>query len=54
MFIALICFVKTLLDYSSKNVFGKKSRDVNKPAKKAKNAKKQAKLKRKFVRFGKG
>ncbi|XP_065216209.1 uncharacterized protein LOC135842599 isoform X2 [Planococcus citri] len=60
MFIALMCFVKTLFDYSSKNVFNKnkKSRDDVKAAKKAKvkttSTKKQAKRKKKFIRFRKG
>lgn len=60
MFIALMCFVKTLFDYSNKNVFGKnkKSRDDVKAAKKAKAkssaTKKQAKRKKKFIRFRKG
>ena len=65
MFIALMCFVKTLFDYSNKNVFNKnkKSRDDVKAAKKAKaktkaaatnTTKKQAKRKKKFIRFRKG
>ncbi len=41
MFIALICFVKTILDYSSKKVFRRKWREYDK------NTSKKPKLKQK-------